>query len=89
MLTHDQDAVADTLARTRPGPPAARLAAEPVTLLLDETPQRNHLRAMKLSRMTGGRAIPLRWQVYRPHALPMPPVNFLDGASESTCVIGR
>jgi len=46
--------------------------ASAVTLLLDETPQRNHLRAMKVSRMTGGRAIPLLGWCYRPDALPMP-----------------
>jgi hypothetical protein len=45
--------------------------ASAVTLLLDETPQYNHLRAMKLSRMTGGRAIPLLWHTYRPEAPPM------------------
>lgn len=43
-----------------------------VTLLLDETPQHNHLRAMKVSRMTGGRAVPLVWHTYRPDTLPMP-----------------
>lgn len=43
-----------------------------VTLFLDETPQRNHLRSMKVSRMVGGRAIPLVWRTYRPDALPMP-----------------
>lgn len=42
-----------------------------VTLLLDETPQHNHLRSMKISRMTGGRAIPIVWRTYRPDALPM------------------
>jgi Transposase DDE domain len=39
-----------------------------LTLLLDETPQANHLRAMKLSRQTRGRAIPLLWRAYRPGA---------------------
>jgi len=43
-----------------------------VTLLLDETPQHNHLRAMKISRMSGGRATPLLWHAYRPDAPPMP-----------------
>lgn len=42
-----------------------------VTLQLDETPQREHLRAMKISRMIGGRAAPLLWWCYRPDALPM------------------
>jgi len=44
----------------------------PVTLLLDETPQANHLRAMKLSRWVRGRALPLLWRCYRPEALPTP-----------------
>lgn len=42
-----------------------------VTLFLDETPQRNHLRSMKVSKMVGGRAVPLVWHTYRPNALPM------------------
>jgi hypothetical protein len=41
------------------------------TLILDETPQHNHLRAMKLSRQVRGRAIPALWHCYRPDALPM------------------
>lgn len=53
---------------------ARQALAEPGRLLLaiDETPQANHLRAMKLSRIIRGRAIPLLWHVYRPHELPMP-----------------
>ena len=43
-----------------------------VTLLLDETPRHNRLRAMKLGRRVGGRAVPLVWRTYRPDALPMP-----------------
>lgn len=52
---------------------ARRGLAEPgaVVLTLDETPQANHLRAMKLSRVVRGRAAPLLWHVYRPDALPM------------------
>jgi hypothetical protein len=42
-----------------------------VTLILDETPQGNRLRAMKLSRQIRGRAVPLLWHCYQPHALPM------------------
>lgn len=42
--------------------------AQAVTLFLDETPQGNRLRTMKISRMTGGRAIPLLWRSYRPDA---------------------
>ena len=45
--------------------------AAAVTLFLDETPQHNHLRAMKISRMTAGRAVPVLWRVYRPDQLPM------------------
>jgi hypothetical protein len=41
-----------------------------ITLILDETPQRNHLRAMKLCRQVQGRAIPLLWHCYRPDAPP-------------------
>lgn len=44
--------------------------AGPITLLLDETPQANHLRAMKLSRQTAGRALPLLWRCYRPGESP-------------------
>lgn len=40
-----------------------------ITLMLDETPQHNHLRVMKLSWQLGGRAIPLLWRCYRPNAL--------------------
>lgn len=40
-------------------------------LAIDETPQANHLRSMKLSRLVRGRALPLLWYTYRPHALPM------------------
>lgn len=52
---------------------AREVLAEPGRLLLaiDETPQVNHLRAMKLSRIIRGRAVPLLWHVYRPHELPM------------------
>jgi hypothetical protein len=42
-----------------------------VTLILDETPKSDQLRAMKLSRRIRGRAIPLLWHCYRPTALPM------------------
>ncbi len=42
-----------------------------VTLILDETPQGNRLRVMKLSRQMRGRTVPLLWHCYRPHALPM------------------
>jgi hypothetical protein len=41
-----------------------------VTLILDETPKGNRLRALKLSRQIRGRAIPLQWHCYRPAALP-------------------
>lgn len=52
---------------------AKRVLAEPgpMVLTLDETPQGNHLRCMKLSRVVRGRAVPLLWHVYRPDALPM------------------
>jgi hypothetical protein len=62
----DADAVLDRWATW------ALRGSRAVTLLLDETPQHNHLRAMKVSRMTGGRAVPLVWHTYRPDALPMP-----------------
>lgn len=42
-----------------------------LTLMLDETPQGNRLRVMKLARQIRGRAVPLLWHCYRPHALPM------------------
>lgn len=42
-----------------------------VTLILDETPKRNDLRAMKLCRQIHGRAIPVVWSCYKPDALPM------------------
>jgi hypothetical protein len=43
----------------------------PLTLILDETPQANHLRAMKLCRQMCGRALPVVWYCYRPEAPPM------------------
>lgn len=61
----DADAALDSWAGWVLGPVAA------VTLLLDETPQHNHLRSMKVSRMVGGRAIPILWHTYRPDDLPM------------------
>lgn len=42
-----------------------------LTLILDETPQSNRLRVMKLVRQIRGRAVPVLWHGYRPHALPM------------------
>lgn len=42
-----------------------------VTLMLDETPKSNDLRAMKLCRQIHGRAIPVLWACYKPNALPM------------------
>lgn len=42
-----------------------------VTLILDETPNRDKLRAMKISRQIRGRAIPLLWTCYAPDALPL------------------
>lgn len=45
--------------------------ADHVTLILDETPNRDKLRAMKLSRQIHGRAIPVIWSCYKPDALPM------------------
>lgn len=51
---------------------AATLAdAGQVTLILDETPNRDKLRAMKVSRQVQGRAIPVLWSCYKPDALPM------------------
>jgi hypothetical protein len=44
----------------------------PLTLILDETPQANHLRAMKLCRQMHGRALPVLWSCYRPEAPPRP-----------------
>jgi hypothetical protein len=41
-----------------------------VTLILDETPKSDQLRAMKLCRQIRGRTIPLLWHCYRPDALP-------------------
>lgn len=51
---------------------AEQVLAEPGPLMLgcDETPQGDRLRAMKLSRLVRGRAVPLLWQVYPPEALP-------------------
>jgi len=46
-------------------------AAGELTLILDETPQHNHLRAMKLVRQIRGRGVPVLWHCYRPDALPM------------------
>lgn len=45
--------------------------AREATLILDETPQGNRLRVMKLARQIRGRAVPLLWHCYRPDALPM------------------
>jgi hypothetical protein len=45
--------------------------ARQVTLILDETPNHDKLRAMKISRQVRGRAIPLLWTCYAPDALPM------------------
>lgn len=45
--------------------------AAQVTLILDETPNHDKLRAMKISRQTHGRAIPVLWSCYKPDALPM------------------
>ena len=42
-----------------------------IILILDETPQANHLRAMKLCREMCGRALPVLWHCYRPEAPPM------------------
>ncbi|MBI4082652.1 MAG: transposase [Candidatus Lambdaproteobacteria bacterium] len=52
---------------------AALLLASAVqaVLMLDETPQHNHLRAMKISLQVRGRAVPLLWWCRRPHQLPM------------------
>lgn len=64
--THlDVDALLDGWARHRLGKVRAP------TLILDETPQHNHLRAMKLSVVVLGRAIPVLWRCYRPNGLPM------------------
>lgn len=41
-----------------------------ITLILDETPQHNHLRAMKLAIQVRGRAVPVLWRCYKPRALP-------------------
>ena len=41
-----------------------------VTLILDETPKSDQLRAMKPCRQIRGRTIPLLWHCYRPDALP-------------------
>ena len=43
-----------------------------MTLILDETPKHNDLRAMKLCRQVRGRAVPVIWSCYKPDALPMP-----------------
>jgi hypothetical protein len=45
--------------------------AGPMTLILDETPNSDKLRAMKLSREIHGRAVPVIWSCYKPDALPM------------------
>jgi len=52
---------------------ARAVLADPgeVTLILDETPQANHLRAMKLCREMCGRALPVLWHCYRPDAPPL------------------
>jgi hypothetical protein len=42
-----------------------------LTLILDETPNGNRLRAMKRARQIRGRAVPVLWHCYRPDALPM------------------
>jgi hypothetical protein len=42
-----------------------------VTLILDETPQANHLRTMKLCREMCHRALPVLWHCYLPKAPPM------------------
>jgi len=42
-----------------------------VTLILDETPQANHLRAMKLCREMCHRALPVLWHCYLPKTPPM------------------
>lgn len=58
-----------------------------VTLMLDETPKHNDLRAMKLSRQIHGRAIPVLWSCYKPDALPMSQdrlvINLLEQADSA------
>jgi hypothetical protein len=52
---------------------AQSVLADPgeVTLILDETPQATHLRAMKLCREMCHRALPVLWQCYLPKAPPL------------------
>jgi hypothetical protein len=52
---------------------ARSILADPgaITLILDETPQANYLRAMKVCREMCNRAVPLLWHCYRPDAPPM------------------
>jgi len=57
--------IAEGLARSILADPGA------LTLILDETPQANHLRAMKVCREMCMRAIPVLWHCYRPDAPPM------------------
>lgn len=45
-------------------------AGRTVLLILDETPRANDLRAMCVRVAHAGRALPLAWEVYRPHAPP-------------------
>lgn len=52
---------------------ARSILADPgaITLILDETPQANYLRAMKVCRQMCKRAVPVLWHCYRPDAPPM------------------
>jgi hypothetical protein len=61
----------DAAAAARGWASAVLAGAAAVTLGLDETPQREHLRAMKVGRLVGGRAIPVAWSCYRPGAAPL------------------
>ena len=65
----DADAALDDWARW------ALREVSAVPLFLDETPQRNHLRCMKVSRMVGGRAVALIW---RCHCCGVPPPSSVN-----------
>ena len=67
-------------ARLRPAEAMAELARSVLApwaglrplLILDETPKGRRLRCMKVSVGYRGRAVPLVWECYRPHAPPVP-----------------
>lgn len=53
-----------------------------VVLLVDETSQQDHLRAMVVSVAYKGRAVPLAWRCYRPDEWPVGQVEMIRGLLE-------